>query len=282
MAGRKNTDAGIDALCEDAIWWATEGNLGYDQGQRDSWRQSGWKTGTEVDCSSFVIALLNRHGYRTGGATYTGNMRSNLKAHGWAVVAVDGKPRKGDVLLNDTHHTALCVGGGMLVQASRGEAGHRVHGGRAGDQDGYETNWSKYYSYPWTCYLRYVRSQPTKTGDTEAQERWWLGSVTCKRWQRAAGTEVDGTVSGQSRDGDKFRPNVTCCEYGGGGSELVRHVQAVAAADVDGLWGADTSKGIQRYLKAHGYDCGPIDGYFGSESVKALCQSLDKAPQIWR
>ena len=78
MAGRRNTDPGIAALCEAALWWATEGNLGYDQWQRDSWRQSGWKTGTEVDCSSFVIALHNRHGYKTGGATYTGSMRTEL------------------------------------------------------------------------------------------------------------------------------------------------------------------------------------------------------------
>ena len=281
MSGRKNMDPGLAALCEDARWWVTEGNLGYDQWQRDSWRSSGWREGTEVDCSSLVIGLLNRHGYKTGGATYTGNMRRALMANGWVPV---GKAhlQPGDVLLNDSHHTALYVGGGMLAQASRGEAGHRVHGGRAGDQDGQETNLRAYYDYPWTVVLRYQGAAPKSTGDPDAQERWWLGAKTCRRWQQALGTPADGVISGQLHSGDRYRASVTCCAYGAGGSRLVRHVQAVAAVGVDGYWGQQTSEGIQRFLKAHGYDCGPVDGYFGSESVRALCASLDKSPEMWR
>ena len=44
----------------------------------------------------------------------------------------------------------------MVAQASRGEAGHSTNGGKAGNQDGYETNLRGYYNYPWSCYLRYV------------------------------------------------------------------------------------------------------------------------------
>ena len=156
VSEKNRTRKSIEALCRDAIYWVTEGNLGYDQAQRYSWQHSGYREGTEVDYSAFVIGLLRRHGFSVGDATYTGDMRSNLRAHGWKVVKVNGAPRKGDILLNDGDHTALYVGDGMVAQASRGEAGHSTYGGKAGNQDGYETNLRGYYNYPWSCYLRYV------------------------------------------------------------------------------------------------------------------------------
>lgn len=279
VAVGKNAEPGIDAMCEDAVWWATKGNLGYDQWQRESWRESGWKTGTEVDCSSFVLGLLLRHGFAIGAATYTGNMSSNLTKHGWARVKANGHPKKGDILLNDGHHTALCVGGGMLVQASRGESGHRVHGGQAGDQDGRETVHKAVYDYPWTCYLRYRGGTPG--GTASDAEEWWCGKTTTGRWQRACGTKADGVISGQSHGGDRHRRNVTSVEYGDGGSDLVGHVQRVVGVTADRKWGGETSRGIQAFLKDHGWYAGPVDGYFGSESVHGLCRSLDEEPGVW-
>lgn len=283
MAGRKNMDPGLSALCEDAKYWVTAGNLGYDQWQRDSWRNSGWSEGTEVDCSSFVIGLLNRHGYKTGEATYTGNMRKALMANGWVPVG-KANMQPGDVLLNDSHHTALYVGNGQLAQASRGEAGHRVHGGQAGDQDGYETNLRAYYDYPWTIVLRYQGAQPTTTGNPNAQERWWLGPKVTKLWQGACGTPVDGVISGQDRSDAKWRPNVTSCQYGKGGSQLVRYVQSKVGAKVNGKWGYETSGKTQQFLIDHGFSVGAAgaDHIFGSDSVHGLYDSLTKAPEIWR
>lgn len=145
----------IDAVCDDGRWWVEHGDLGYDQGDRWTWRDSGYQTGTEVDCSSFVISLLQKHGYDTGNATYTGDMSKELCAHGWVRFHNNGSPQRGDILLNDSRHVAMYIGDGLLIQASCGEPGHCVSGGAAGDQTDYETNCKEYYDEPWNCYLRY-------------------------------------------------------------------------------------------------------------------------------
>ena len=95
-------------------------------------------------------------------------MRSNLTARGWKVVAVNGSPKAGDILLNDVHHVAVYMGGGKLAQASIDERG-KATGGQGGDQSGRETNISSYYNYPWNCYLRWTGtndagSTPPSTG----------------------------------------------------------------------------------------------------------------------
>lgn len=130
-------------------YWCTSVSLGYDQSNRQDFHHGG-----ETDCSALVIYALKEAGFSTGSATYTGNMRSNLTARGWKVVAVNGNPQPGDILLNDVHHVAAYIGGGKLAQASIDENG-RATGGQGGDQTGRETNISPYYNYPWNCYLRW-------------------------------------------------------------------------------------------------------------------------------
>lgn len=131
-------------------YWCTSVSLGYDQSNRQDFRDGG-----ETDCSALVLYALREAGFDTGTATYTGNMRSNLSARGWKVVAVNGNPQPGDILLNDVHHVAAYIGGGKLAQASIDENG-RATGGKGGDQTGRETNISSYYNYPWNCYLRWT------------------------------------------------------------------------------------------------------------------------------
>jgi hypothetical protein len=89
-----------------------------------------------------------------GSATYTGNMRSELTQHGWAIKQNDGHPQAGDILLNDRDHTAVSLGSNVLAQASINEEGG-ITGGQPGNQTNGETNVSKYYDFPWDCYLRY-------------------------------------------------------------------------------------------------------------------------------
>lgn len=139
----------IDELVRLMRYWCDEGNLGYDQGDRQDIRVGG-----ECDCSSLVIFCLRGAGFDVGSATYTGNLRASLVARGWRVVAPDGRPKAGDVLLNDARHVAVCVADGLLSQASIDERG-KASGGASGDQTGRETNTRAYYDYPWDCYLRY-------------------------------------------------------------------------------------------------------------------------------
>lgn len=240
----------IDQVCDDAEWWALHGDLGYDQADRWSWRDSGYRPHTEVDCSSFVISLLKKHGYPTGAASYTGDMAQELCRHGWRKVPNDGNPRRGDILLNYVHHTALYLGSGRLAQASRGESGHRVSGGAPGDQDGWETNVRGYYDYPWDCYLRYVGTGSTAPKGGIEEDGWWGGETT-RALQRLLGVEVDGVISGQPEEN---RPLVQAASYGwewvsgrADGSVTVARLQGVWGARVDGLLGPETIRCMQRY-----------------------------------
>lgn len=101
------------------------------------------------------------------------------------------------------------------------------------------------------------------------------GPNTVSEWQRQMGTEVDGVISGQMRDHDRYRRNVWAVDHGNGGSQLVRAVQRRVGAWVDGDWGEQTTRQIQALLRHWGYYTGAIDGDFGHHSVESLQRSLN-------
>ncbi|WP_315502931.1 peptidoglycan-binding protein [Actinomyces radicidentis] len=221
-------------------YWCTEANLGYDQAQRWDIRPGG-----EADCSSLVIHALKEAGFDTGGATYTGNMRSALTARGWAVVAVRptsaANLRAGDILLNDANHVALYLGGGQLAQASIDERG-RVAGGRSGDQTDHETNVAPFYVYRhggWSAVLRYVGGQTAASATP--------------------------TIAGSSQP---YNPN-------GYGAAYVKDLQSrlvslgysVGSSGADGVLGADTFNAVKAYQIAVGLT---VDGIPGPDTLGAL------------
>lgn len=273
--------ASIDTLCDRMRYWCDEGNLGYCQEHRWDIYEGG-----ECDCSSLVIHCLQEAGFDTGSASYTGDMSDNLTARGWVRRSNDGNPQRGDILLNDTHHVAVYIGGGLLCQASRNEL-HGATGGQPGDQDGYETNTRSYYDYPWSCYLRYGGSGGSATdsesglGDTS-----WTGHLMISEWQRQLGTTVDGKVSNQSTyiryeilnhfttdvfDGSTDAPN---------GSQMIVALQQFlnangASLDVDGFCGPATVKALQTWLNAT-YGAGlDVDGYYGACTSQAVGVALE-------
>ena len=65
----------LNKFCERMRYWCDEGNLGYDQSNRQDIRYGG-----ECDCSSLVIYALKEAGFDTGAASYTGNLSGNLVA----------------------------------------------------------------------------------------------------------------------------------------------------------------------------------------------------------
>lgn len=131
--------------------------------------------GPDYDCSSFVITALRQAGFALQ-ATYTGDMRKALLAAGFEDVTAKVNLSTGagvqrcDVLLNDSSHTALVLGGGKIVQASINEKG-TVTGGETGDQTGREIHIRSYYNYPWDVILRYTdRGTSTDTDTVQAEK----------------------------------------------------------------------------------------------------------------
>ena len=109
--------------------------IGYDQGQRDTFgvqlKAAGddpakIKVACEADCSKGVIDITKAIGRKTGRkelqniqATYTGNMRAAYKAAGYQVLTASKYLTSpdyllpGDILLNDSHHTATNITKGV-------------------------------------------------------------------------------------------------------------------------------------------------------------------------
>ena len=131
-----------------ALSIALDDSHGYDQAYR--WGERG-----DYDCSSLVVSSLKAAGLNTGGATYTGNMKSQLTANGFIWVTDFSDLRAGDILLNEAFHTAIYLGNGILVHASGNEFDDAV-GGIPGDQTGEEIYIRTYYWRPWNGVLRLV------------------------------------------------------------------------------------------------------------------------------
>ena len=148
---------------------ANDKSHGYDQLHR-------W--GPDYDCSSLVITAYEQAGIKvkSAGATYTGNMYNAFLKSGFKDITKDislgvgAGLKRGDVLLNTSHHTAMYIGNGKLAEAAINEKGG-IYGGKTGDQTGQEIRIRSYYSYPWDCVLRYPEVVERKALDTEGFKR---------------------------------------------------------------------------------------------------------------
>lgn len=155
--GTSGTDYGniIESACNWFVALANDDSHGYDQDYR--WGERG-----DYDCSSAVITAYTQAGIdvKGAGASYTGNMKEVFKSKGFEVIIPSdwnstAEMKRGDVLLNEKHHTALYLGGGQIVHASINENGTAT-GGQPGDQTGKEIYVRDYYIYGhgWDCILR--------------------------------------------------------------------------------------------------------------------------------
>ena len=119
------------------------------------------------DCSSAVIDSWQEALRGTAwegqlnGATYTGNMRDAFLGTGlftWEPMSFTAQ--RGDVYLNTSDHTAMCVDDGSgpygydaLAEFSISETGGIY--GQSGDQTGSESSIHGYYDFPWDGILHY-------------------------------------------------------------------------------------------------------------------------------
>ena len=103
------------------------------------------------------------------------------------------------------------------------------------------------------------------------------GYNTVLDMQHALGTWEDGTISGQWSGNKCYFWAFDAVEWGAQGSQMVMALQRLIGVVVDGVWGEETSTGLQEYLIKKGYSCGPsgADSYFGRDSLRALQQCLN-------
>ena len=258
---------------------ANDASHGYDQIYR--WGEKG-----DYDCSSLVITSWQNAGVpvKADGASYTGNMYDVFLNRGFSDVtgtcnlASGSGMKRGDVLLNHVHHTAMYLGNGQIAQASINEKG-TVSGGQPGDQRQLrgqkgEINICGYYNYPWNCVLRYTEnSKDADSGGHLSTEECLsvdgsFGPATVRRTQQFLGTVTDGLISNQPMQNKRYlyAADENCWEFKTNGyrdgSEAVRAMQQLFGAKADGWLGKKSVIAMQRFLNVM------QDGSMGTETVK--------------
>lgn len=261
--------------------------------------------GGDRDCSSAVITALRAVGVNTFGASYTGNMRAELLKtglFGWRKMGVKSA-RRGDVYLNEKHHTAVCVSpygsarGDLLAQFSISEKGTIT--GAKGDQNGRESNIRAYYSYPWDGTLYWLNDGKVLSGaNTEVADstdpdlgdtRYW-GPKFTRAIQKQLGTDADGVISGQWLANKPYFWAIDggCVEWTktgkGVGSDMVLALQKRVGCKIYpefcGVQGRQMNSGTikqhQRWLIVNGISCGSCgaDGYHGRDTNVAVAKAI--------
>jgi hypothetical protein len=147
----------VDKYIAYMIELVTNPKHGYDQINR-------W--GPDYDCSSSIICSVQYGAgipVKDAGATYTGNMRKAFEKCGFISISCkNGMPTlcRGDILLNEKHHTCMFIGDGKVAQFSINEKG-KTTGGASGNQTGRESSIGPVYTYSkgWNYVLRYQEKE---------------------------------------------------------------------------------------------------------------------------
>ena len=234
-------------ITEKALQWMLD--LAADQSHGYS-QQSRW--GPDYDCSSAVITAWQHAGVpvKTRGATYTGNMKAVFLACGFVDVtkkvnlSTCSGMVKGDVLLNEVHHTAMYAGAKQIVHAR----GQSYGSPKTGDQ-GQEIAVTAYYNYPWNCVLRYDGG-----ADPAQDDHYYVGSCYAK-----LGEMVIGCYGPQVKTVQRL---LNAKGYKGKDGKPL---------DVDGEFGENTAYAVERLQKVAG-----MSGiFFGSVSSATWLLLID-------
>lgn len=221
------------SVTENAVQWAlniaADNTHGYSQNVR-------W--GPSYDCSSLVISAFRHAGIPLAECTYTGNMKLPMLKAGFRNVTDEVEPasgallRRGDVLLNEVHHTAIYIGSGQIVHARSSEGTSDTK-----DNSGNEIRVQAYYNYPWDVVLRYEGEQPSGQ-PTENSAEWPV--LRCG----SEGSAVAAMQGGLLYEG---------CGLGADG--------------IDGDFGRETEKAVIRFQTQNGLE---KDGICGKETWARL------------
>lgn len=216
-----------------AVNIANDNSHGYDQIGR-------W--GPDYDCSSLVISAYEQAGVKVkeAGATYTGNMRTAFVKCGFnAIPYKKGMTLyKGDVLLNEKHHTALYIGDGQIVQASCNEKGG-IYNGKDGDQTGREIATGRFYEYSkgWDYVLRY--NEEVKTVNI-------ILPVLSKGSKCPEVGMVQALLNSLGYTGKTGRPLSTDHDFGNNTEYAVKNFQRAHKLGQDGVVGEKTYNALLR------------------------------------
>ena len=217
------------SVTEKAVQWAlniaADNTHGYSQNVR-------W--GPSYDCSSLVISAFRHAGIPLAECTYTGNMKFPMMRAGFRNVtdnvelASGALLQRGDVLLNEVHHTAIYIGNGQIVHARSGEGTSDT-----ADNSGNEIRVQNYYNYPWDVVLRY-----------EAEKHTELPAESSAEWpvlrRGSEGSAVAAMQGGLWYSGCDLGADGIDGDFGRETEKAVIHFQTQNGLEMDGICGKET------------------------------------------
>ncbi len=138
------------------------------------------------------------------------------------------------------------------------------------------TGWHLWGDFSQNVSALYTSTRRWNSGKVVVDGVW--GKATTTLAQKIFGTTVDGIVSDQNKDMQKFLP---ACQPSSwefvsplkitSGSQLVKAIQEMLGMRIiDGVFGYDTAKALQQFLGV------TVDGYFGYNSVVAWQKWLNR------
>ena len=140
----------------------------------------------------------------------------------------------------------------------------------------YEDNMRNDVSRVWSGKLSGALYEPTPIKDDAKLAVDGIGGInTVRHFQNYLDvTMTDGITI--RKDLQKYVPSLTAYEYGDGSPTVKAMQRWLGLSNPDGLWGSNTSKGLQRRLISEKYlASGEDDGIFGAVSMKALQKFLN-------
>ena len=130
-------------------------------------------------------------------------------------------------------------------------------------------------TYTWDGATAYSNSSTTPTSSKLSVDGSW-GMATTKRTQQYLGTTQDGIVSNQPSSNKQYLPNAYTGSWQfkssgySAGSDMVRALQKIIGATVDGWFGKESVKKLQKFLGI------TQDGSMGSVTVSTWQKYLNE------
>ena len=126
--GPTNPNASVEAAVQWCVYKANTHKVTYSSTQEG--RHLNDPDAWSYDCSSFIITGFNQAGWDIP-ATYTGDMRAGFTSKGFVwhpgSSFSSNELIRGDILLNETHHTQMYIGGGQDVNCGSTPAKVMTH-----------------------------------------------------------------------------------------------------------------------------------------------------------
>ena len=216
-----------------------------------------------------------------GGATYASNgipdySIANIKKRLTTHSTNFNKIERGEFLYIGDDHCGIYIGDGYAIECTPiwedGVQKTYVSNMGTGPSNYHKRRWDGHGKLPWIEY-----EEPKHTV-LEEDGRW--GKNTTYYLQKMLGTKADGIISSQPTSNKKyliacstasweFKSNAT-------GSSVIKALQKMVGAKVDGKCGKETITKLQTFLKAEGFYTGTIDGYMGEMTVIALQKFINQ------